>query len=124
MSRKYNTRNSSTVTSQLSLSTKRALPSKDYLQARNGPVKVVTPAYKKTKEQRKQWWNSLSQEQQAAYVEKREHLRDVPERVELDIPPLTNEEIKVINDTMRRIGMEKHIVLSESIKADKTIMVA
>lgn len=69
--------------------------------------------YRKTKEQRKAWWNSLSQEEQTAYTEKWENKRNVADRVELDIPPLTLAERKAINDTMRRIGMEEYIVCNE-----------
>lgn len=69
----------------------------------------------KTREQRKAWWNSLSQEEQAVYTEKWENKQNVENRVELDIPPLSQEEAKAINDTMRRIGLEKYIVLKETV---------
>lgn len=95
-------------------SRRRQLPKSSELRKQNGPV-VITKVgtVRRTKEQRKAWWNSLSQQEQAAYTEKWENKRDVAGRVELDIPPLTLEERKTINATMRRIGMEKFIVLSE-----------
>lgn len=69
--------------------------------------------YRKTREEKKAWWKSLSQEEQAKYTEKWEHKRDSEDRPRLDIPPLTLEERRAINDTMRRIGLEKFIVLQE-----------
>lgn len=69
--------------------------------------------YRTTREEKKAWWNSLSQEEQASYVEKWEHKRDTPDRPTLDIPPLTVEERRAINTTMRHLGLERFIVLDD-----------
>jgi carbamoylphosphate synthase small subunit len=95
-------------------SRRRQLPNTTDMRKQNGPVKITkVGTVHKTKEQRKAWWNSLSQEEQAKHTEKWENKHDVADRVELDIPPLTQVEARAINDTMRRIGMESYIVLSE-----------
>jgi hypothetical protein len=67
--------------------------------------------FRKTPEERKAWWNSLSQEEQAEHVNKWERKRDSPDREEVEITPLSAAEKREINATMRRIGMEDCIVL-------------
>ena len=69
--------------------------------------------FRKTRENRKAWWNSLNQEEKSILTSKWENKRDVQNRVELDIPPLTSEEIEMINDNMRQIGMADFIVLPD-----------
>lgn len=74
---------------------------------------MAKPKYRKSKEERKAWWNSLSPHEKAAYTEKWEHKRDVEDRTELELTPLTPEQMQEINDTMRRLGLEAHIVLPD-----------
>ncbi len=61
------------------------------------------------KKQRKEWWNNLSSEQKKAYMAKWER-NDKPR---IQIPELTQEQIRQINQNMINIGMEKFIVLYE-----------
>lgn len=71
--------------------------------------------YRRTKQERQAWWRSLSQEEKAAYVSRREK-KPAPGRAPSTIPtrgPLTPEEMQAINDTMRRLGLEKQIVLPD-----------
>jgi hypothetical protein len=68
---------------------------------------------RKTKEERKKWWNSLDEQRKAEYTKKYESKRNVVKRIKIILPELTQTDIKRINDNMRRIGMEKYIVLYE-----------
>lgn len=70
--------------------------------------------YHRTKEQRREWWNSLSPEEQSLYIHKweRKRVKDyVP--IVLNAKPLTKKEMRGINATMRRIGLERFIVLPD-----------
>lgn len=69
--------------------------------------------YRQNKEARKRWWASLSQEDKARYTEKWESKRDVADRKELDVPPLTDTERQAINARMRRLGLSDQIVLPD-----------
>lgn len=68
---------------------------------------------RRTKAERKQWWNSLSDEDKSKYTRKYENRRDVVKRTKIILPELTQDEILRINSNMRRIGMEQYIVLYE-----------
>jgi hypothetical protein len=68
---------------------------------------------KYTKQQRKDWWNSLSPQQQADYRRKKMSENSVVTRMKESILPLTKDEMKFINDTMRKIGLENQIVLPD-----------
>lgn len=62
------------------------------------------------KEKRRQWWNSLTQAEQAAYTRKK--AREATDE-EDSLEPLTDAQIRRINGTMRRLGLEQHIVLRD-----------
>lgn len=78
--------------------------------------------YRRTPEERKAWWNSLSQEEKAAWVEKWENRRgsrrqaktEATERLIANIKPLSPAEMDEINQTMRNLGLERFIVLPNS----------
>lgn len=78
-------------------------------------------SFHKTKEQRRAWWRNLSTEEKSKYVEKWENkttFKRQPQSEEIKkmraaIKPLTKKEMKSINATMRKIGLERFIVLPD-----------
>lgn len=64
---------------------------------------------RRTKEERKAWWSGLTPEERATYVRKKAGEKQEDGKL-LDLSP---QQIRKINQTMRNIGMESHIVLQE-----------
>lgn len=69
--------------------------------------------YNRTKDERKAWWASLSEEEKAKRMRVYEHKRDTPDKPPLDVKPLTKKQMKTINAHMRKLGLEDQIVLPE-----------
>lgn len=67
--------------------------------------------FRVTKEERKAWWSKLPDEEKTAFIRSKERARETKPRLEL--PELTQEEIRQINQNMIDIGMERFIVLEE-----------
>lgn len=88
---------------------KKKTPPIDEFADKNGKVNIIKPAYKKTKEERKKWWTDLPSEKKSEYMSKWER----KEKPRLEVPELTQEEIRQINQNMVDIGMERFIVLKE-----------
>lgn len=72
-------------------------------------MKVVMGKKLKKKAARKVWWANLSSEEQSTHMAKWER----KENPRLEVPELTQAEVKQINQNMVDIGMERFIVLYE-----------
>lgn len=75
------------------------------LQANKSLVK------KTERSKRKEWWANLPEKERIKRLRKYEAKGKKTSKIVL--PELTQTDIKRINDNMRRIGMEKYIVLKE-----------
>ena len=67
-------------------------------------------SYDGSKKFRQQWFASLTDEEKNAYIRKKEKGKE--EKLK-QLPKLTQEQIKQINQNMVDIGMEEFIVLRE-----------
>lgn len=65
---------------------------------------------KAEKSKRKEWWANLPEKERVKRLRKYE---TKGKKTKIVLPELTQTDIKRINDNMRRIGMEKYIVLYE-----------
>lgn len=70
---------------------------------------------KKTKEERQAWWRSLTPEQQTECLHKWERSREktTVKKAVKKPKPLTHQQMRAINANMRRIGLERFIVLPD-----------
>lgn len=72
----------------------------------------MSKIYRSTKEQRKEWWNNLSDQQKSDYISSKERSHsDRKPSTQPPIVPLTEAQMAEINATMRRLGLEDQIVL-------------